>query len=135
DGHTELGDEPGSPHHPQWIVGERFLRRIRRAQNPSGEVREPPEGIGERPIRNRQRHRVHGEVAPAQVRNKGVAERDLRVTGEPIVAIRPECSDLTTVPEYLDSDGAELDAGRPSCLGDGFDDGEYPVRPRVSGEV
>ena len=115
--HLQLRDEPGRPQHPQRVVGEGLLGRRRGAQHAAGEVGQPAERVGERAVAgHRQRHRVHGEVAPDQVVDQRCPEGDLGIARHPVVAVGPEGRDLAALAVQLDADGAELDAGRPDRL-------------------
>jgi hypothetical protein len=78
-GEPELRGEPGRPHHPQRVIGERVLRGARRPDRPVGDVLEAAVRIDEDPGRQPDRHRVHGEVAPGQIALQAVAVRDLRL--------------------------------------------------------
>ena len=65
--HPEGRHEPRGSKHPQRVVRERELGFERRVKLLRGEIAHAPERVDERPVGNRDRHRVDGEVAPRQV--------------------------------------------------------------------
>ena len=133
-GDAQLGDEPGRPQHPQRVVGERLERVGRRPQGAGGQVAQPAVRVGELVRGHRDGHRVHGEVAPAQVVDQRVAVRDLRVAADPVVPVGPVGGDLAAHAAHQHADRAELDAGGPRATEPGHQF-QHGLRAGVGGEV
>ena len=88
------GDEPRGAEHAQRVVGERLRRRQRRAQPCRREVDRAVERIHQRRIGQRERHRVHGEVATRQVSLDRVGERDVGLARVRVVGLGAVRRDL-----------------------------------------
>ena len=67
DGEAQLRGEPGRPHDPQRVVGERVRRAARGAQHLVPQVARPPNGSTSSMRRQPRGHRVDREVTAAQV--------------------------------------------------------------------
>ena len=113
DGEAELRGEPGGPHHPQRVVGERVLRPARRAQHPVREVDDPAVRVLEVAARQPHRHRVHREVAAPEVAGEGVAEVDGRLAGVRVVVLGAVRRDLDLPVALAAADRAERAAHVP----------------------
>ena len=113
----ERRGEPRRAQHPQRVVEERHLDRERRAQPAGGEVGETVERVDEVELRERERHRVDGEVAPREVGLDVVAEDDLGLAAVGVVHLGAERRDLEAQAVALRADGAEAPALEPQVLG------------------
>ncbi len=106
DGEAELRREPGGPHHPQRVVGERVLRPARCLDHAVGEVDHAAVRVFEVSARHPHRHRVDGEVPAAQVAGERVAEVDDRLARGGVIGLGP-------VRRHLDHEVALAAADRP----------------------
>ncbi len=103
--------------HAQRIVLEGHLGRQRRAQPAGREVGQSVEGIDERGVVERDRHRVHGEVPSRQIGHDVVGERHLRLAALGPVHIGAERRDLEPLAVLLAADRAEPLALQPHRVG------------------
>ena len=116
-GERERRDEAGRAQHPQGVVGEGRLGRLRRAQPLGRQVLGPAVRIDEHRLGERERHRVHREVASEQVvlDRVGVGHLGLPALGS--VHVAPERRDLERHTVLLAADGAEPRALEPHVVG------------------
>jgi len=113
DREAQLGGEPGRPHHPQRVVGERVLRPPRRPQQPVRQVHDAAVRVLDQPTRHPDRHRVDREVAATEVTVERRAEVDRRLAGRRVVGLGPVRRDLHGPRPATAADGAEVAAHVP----------------------
>ncbi len=100
------------------------------------QVAQPAEGVGHRAVgAQRDRHRVHGEVAADQVVDERGTPRHLGVARLPVVAVRPEGGDLQADAAHLGAHGAEGDPRVPRGTRPPVQQFEHLLRPGVGGDV
>ena len=147
-GEAVAGDEPGCAQHAQRVVVEADLRRQRRPQRRRGEIGRAAERVdqlraGRRPAlagAELEGHRVHREVASAEVGLDVVGERHVRLPGVVGVRLGPERRDLHRLQRPVaalvaHADGAELLALGPDGIGPSVDQPLDLGRTGVGGEV
>jgi hypothetical protein len=100
-----------------------------------GQVDDAAVGVLEGPVGNRDGHRVHGEVAPAQVAGEGVAEVDVRLARGEVVGIRAVRRDLDLPLALAAADGPERAAHVPDRVGPALEQGLGLVGARGGREV
>ena len=127
--------KPRRAQHPQRVIAERVLRPTRRTDEPLRKVLAAAVRVGELAPRHTDRHRVDGEVPPAQVVDQALAVLDHWIAADPVVRIGPERCDLQPEAAPLCADGAELAPGLPYRLRPTGEYGERLVRVGVRGEV
>nr|BFE66957.1 hypothetical protein GCM10020092_002580 [Actinoplanes digitatis] len=109
--------------------------RVRRLDDPGGQVVQSPERVREVVAGQADRHRVDREVPAAQVVQQVVAVAHDRVAGQPVVGLGPERGDLEPQAVLQDPDRAEVPAGLPDPVGPALDQRERLLRQGVGAEV
>ena len=132
---AELGGEPGRPHHPQRVVGERVLGRPGGADAPGEEVVEALVGVDEGLLGQADGHRPDREVAADEVVVEAVAEPDDGFARFGLVRLGSVGGDLDLDAGLHRSDRPEVATDVPVGVGPVGDEGEDVVGPRVGGEV
>ena len=131
----ELRDEARGAEHAQRIVEERHLGRERRAQPTRGEVGRAAERVDEHGLREPQRHRVDGEVAPREVGLDVVGEHDLGLAALGAVHLGAERRDLERGAVLATADGAEPLTLQPDRVGPRPHEPLHHVGPGVGRDV
>ena len=132
---AQLRHEARSAHHAQRIVTERLLRRARRAQHPRFEIGETIVQVNESQVRQRQRHRVDGEVAANQIVGQRGTEGDLGLARIVVVGLRAIRRDLDYAITETRADRAEANPHIPLSRGAGGEQASGLKGRRRRGQV